>query len=123
MDITKAISHCRPGADWSLNGSEYSGLVWRDKVQTKPTEEELMTAWVEFSTQISPAERRAAMAVVFDGLPVDIQAAFYVARITAEAAMDRGRFDIAAAIIDAQQVPPELATVKDAILVHLRTNL
>lgn len=41
MDITKALVNLRPGAQWSLNGDEYEGLVWLDEIQTKPTEEEV----------------------------------------------------------------------------------
>ena len=61
-------------------------------------------------------DRRAAMAVAFDALPLAVQAAFYASRMTAEAAMNRGRFDIARAIIDAVDVPVELKDAKTAIL-------
>lgn len=61
-------------------------------------------------------DRRAAMAVAFDALPLVVQAAFYASRMTAEAAMNRGRFDIARAIIDAVDVPVELEDAKTAIL-------
>jgi hypothetical protein len=64
------------------------------------------------------ALRRAQMAATFDALPVEVQAAFYMTRISAEAAMDRGRFDIARALIDSQQVPPELAAAKSSVLSH-----
>ena len=37
-----AIQSLRPGASWSLNGNDYSGLEWLDETQTKPTEEELV---------------------------------------------------------------------------------
>jgi hypothetical protein len=39
--IDQALISLRPGAVWTLNGFEYSGLDWRDEVQTKPTEEEI----------------------------------------------------------------------------------
>lgn len=123
MDITQAILHCRPGALWTLNGDEYSGLVWLDTVQEKPTEVELDAAWAELSAQMSPEQRRASMAATFDALPLSVQAAFYSARIAAEAAMARNRFDIAAAIISAQQVPPDLEVTKTAILADLQGAL
>jgi hypothetical protein len=41
MDLTKALSSLKPGAQWVLRGNEYSGLEWLDTVQTKPTEAEL----------------------------------------------------------------------------------
>lgn len=40
--ITKAIASLRPNAAWTLNGDHYSGLIWLDKTQTKPTEEEIV---------------------------------------------------------------------------------
>lgn len=46
MKYTARKSHCealmelKPGAEWKLSGSEYSGLEWLDKVQTKPTKAE-----------------------------------------------------------------------------------
>ena len=39
-DLTAALVSLRPGAAWSLNGDDYSGLVWLDVVQSKPTYEE-----------------------------------------------------------------------------------
>jgi hypothetical protein len=46
MDITKALSTLRPGAEWSLNGDTYEGLQWLDPPvweggQKKPTKEEV----------------------------------------------------------------------------------
>ena len=41
MDLTKALSSLKPGAQWVLRGNEYSGLEWLDTNQTKPTEAEL----------------------------------------------------------------------------------
>ena len=39
--ITDAIMSLKPGAEWVLNGTEYSGLQWLDSSQTKPTEEQV----------------------------------------------------------------------------------
>jgi hypothetical protein len=63
-------------------------------------------------------DRRAAMAASFDALPLSVQASFYASRMTAEAAMDRGRFDVARAIIEAVDVPADLEATKTAILSH-----
>ena len=41
ITIPDALQYLRPGAEWSLNGNEYSGLEWLDQVQTKPTEQEV----------------------------------------------------------------------------------
>ena len=40
-DITDAIMSLKPGAEWVLRGTEYSGLEWLDSGQTKPTETEV----------------------------------------------------------------------------------
>ena len=40
-DITHAIQALKPGAQWSLNGDNYSGLTWLDTKQTQPTETEV----------------------------------------------------------------------------------
>ena len=39
--IDKALISLRPNSSWDLNGDEYSGLVWKDETQTKPTLEEI----------------------------------------------------------------------------------
>tara|TARA_Y100000994_G_scaffold235723_1_gene225653 strand:+ start:143 stop:505 length:363 start_codon:yes stop_codon:yes gene_type:complete len=39
--IPDALSALKPGAEWVLNGTEYSGLQWIDGSQTKPTETEV----------------------------------------------------------------------------------
>ena len=40
-DIPAALQSLKPGAAWSLSGSDYSGLEWLDSGQTKPTETEV----------------------------------------------------------------------------------
>ena len=40
-EITSALIVLKPGAAWSLSGSDYSGLEWMDSGQTKPTETEV----------------------------------------------------------------------------------
>ena len=39
--IPEALSALKPGAEWVLRGTEYSGLEWMDGSQTKPTETEV----------------------------------------------------------------------------------
>lgn len=41
ITIPDALQAIAPGAEWVLRGNEYSGLEWLDKVQLKPTEEEV----------------------------------------------------------------------------------
>ena len=40
-DIASALLKLKPGAEWTLRGTEYSGLEWTDSSQTKPTETEI----------------------------------------------------------------------------------
>ena len=40
-DIGLALLSLRPGAEWVLDGEDYSGLEWLDSSQTKPTETEI----------------------------------------------------------------------------------
>ena len=41
FDIQAALQALRPKANWHMIGTEYSGIHWDDKIQTKPTEEEV----------------------------------------------------------------------------------
>ena len=40
-DIPAALQALKPGAEWTLRGTEWSGLEWMDKKQTVPTEKEV----------------------------------------------------------------------------------
>jgi len=40
-DISSALIALKPGAEWTVRGSDYSGLEWLDSSQTKPTETEI----------------------------------------------------------------------------------
>ena len=53
-DITHAIRALKPGAEWVLRGTEYSGLEWMDSSQTKPTE-------TEINSKISELDNAEAM--------------------------------------------------------------
>jgi len=47
ISIIDALLELRPGAEWSIDSRDYNKLVWLDKTQTKPTEEELVRKKVE----------------------------------------------------------------------------
>ena len=49
-DIPTVLQNLKPGAEWVLRGEDYSGLEWLDKVQTKPTEDELNAKISELQT-------------------------------------------------------------------------
>ena len=50
ITIVEAIVALKPGAEWSLNGEDYSGLTWLDSKQTQPTEDELNAKVTELQT-------------------------------------------------------------------------
>ncbi len=39
--LVQALYKLRPNSLWTINGEDYSGLIWKDENQTKPTEEEV----------------------------------------------------------------------------------
>lgn len=41
IQLSEILTRIRPGAEWNLDGETYEGLVWLDKVQVKPTKEEI----------------------------------------------------------------------------------
>ena len=53
-DITSALLALKPGAEWTLHGSDYTGLTWLDSSQTKPTE-------TEINSKISELDNAEAM--------------------------------------------------------------
>ena len=53
-DIPSALQSLKPGAEWVLRGTEYSGLEWLDSGQTKPTE-------TEVNSKISELDNAEAM--------------------------------------------------------------
>ena len=53
-DIPSALKVLKSGAQWTLNGEDYSGLEWLDSSQTKPTE-------TEVNSKISELDNAEAM--------------------------------------------------------------
>ena len=39
--ILEALKELKPAAIWTLNGNNYSDLIWQDSSKTKPTEAEI----------------------------------------------------------------------------------
>ena len=52
--IPDALQVLKPGAEWVVRGTEYSGLEWLDSSQTKPTE-------TEVNSKISELDNAEAM--------------------------------------------------------------
>ena len=53
-DIPAALQTLKPGSEWILRGSDYSGIEWLDSRQTKPTE-------TEVNSKISELDNAEAM--------------------------------------------------------------
>ena len=51
INIPLALQALRPKADWHMIGTEYSDIHWDDKIQTKPTEEEVNAKIAELKTE------------------------------------------------------------------------
>jgi len=78
MDIPQAINRCRPNTEWTLNGEEYSGLVWLDSTSEKPTENELISAWGQVLAEkpsVSVSMRSLRLALIDAGLYQSVVAA------------------------------------------------
>jgi hypothetical protein len=49
--IVEALHNLKPGATWSLDGDTYAGLVWLDKTQSKPKEDEVEAEVLRLQTE------------------------------------------------------------------------
>ena len=49
--ITEALISLKPEAEWAVRGGNYSDIVWLDKSQTKPTEQEIEEKIAELNYQ------------------------------------------------------------------------
>ena len=75
-DYAAVLDAIRPGAEWTLDGEDYSGLTWLDD-SPKPTKATLDNAWpqVNYERERAAVEaaRRARYQVETDGLFFDAQ--------------------------------------------------
>jgi chlorite dismutase len=70
-DYAAVLTSIRPGAQWTLDGDDYSGLTWLDD-SPKPTKKTLDDAWpqVQYQQQHDAVEaaRRARYQAETDGM-------------------------------------------------------
>lgn len=52
MDISLILSKNYSGSEWTLNGDDYSGLIWLDD-SAKPTKAELQSQWSDIEFQVA----------------------------------------------------------------------
>ena len=59
IGIQEALESLKPNANWCMSGREYSGLIWQDESQTKPTEEEVVrkVAELKYMDEINQYQR------------------------------------------------------------------
>lgn len=61
-DLSAALRSLRPGAEYVIHGTEYSGIKWFDENQEKPTEEEVVQkqAELEYQEEVNEYQRQRA---------------------------------------------------------------
>ena len=47
----RALEALKPNSEWAVTGDQYSRLTWLDKIQTKPTEEEVIAKVAELKAE------------------------------------------------------------------------
>jgi len=74
MDISLILSAKYVGAEWALNGDDYSGLTWLSD-SPKPTEAELEALWpaVQYETAYAQVEQARALAYRESSDPIFFQ--------------------------------------------------
>lgn len=80
------------------------------------TRADAQAAWDLQQALDSLPQRRAEMAALFDGLPIEQQAALFATRVAVEQALDRGLIDVARQIVLGAVIPAELEPTRAAIL-------
>ena len=53
MDIAKILSQRYPGAEWTLNGDNYSGLTWLSEDIAQPSLADLEAVWAEVQFEVA----------------------------------------------------------------------
>ena len=71
IDYTKILKHKYPNDEWTLNGDDYSGLVWLSDT-TKPTKAKLDGFWNEVLAELQASKdaKAAAKASLLDRLGI-----------------------------------------------------
>ena len=71
IDYAFILSMEYPGAEWTLDGSDYSGLTWLSDTP-KPTQAELDAAWpaVQYARAYAAVERARHAAYITEADPV-----------------------------------------------------
>jgi hypothetical protein len=65
MDIPMILSKRYEGAEWTLNGDNYSGLTWLSEDIAKPTVEELEADWAQVQFEVAYAKVEADRQIAY----------------------------------------------------------
>jgi hypothetical protein len=65
MDISMILTKRYEGAQWTLNGDNYSGLTWLSEDIAKPTVEELQAEWAQVQFEVAYAKVEADRQIAY----------------------------------------------------------
>ena len=65
MDIAQILTRRYAGAQWTLNGDDYTGLTWLSEDIAKPTAEELQAEWAQVQFEVAYAAVEADRQVAY----------------------------------------------------------
>ena len=121
-DIAAALQALKPGAEWVLRGSEFSGLEWLDKSQTVPSEADV-TAQIKTMDDAEAArllrvERDAKLAALdwevvkaySNGVAVDAKLKTYMQALRDLPASAKPTTDAAGELVDSSITWPTRAS-------------
>ena len=82
MNISEALISLKPGAQWSLNGDEYNGLIWNEPPvweggQKKPTREEVEEEVARLQTEYEAKEYQRQRAPEYPDLREFVDAYYW----------------------------------------------
>ena len=121
-DIPAALQALKPGAEWVLRGSEWSGLEWLDSKQAAPTEKEVTDKIAEMDAaegmRLLRVERDAKLAALdwevikaySNGVAVDTKLKTYMQALRDLPASAKPTTDAAGELVDSSITWPTRAS-------------
>jgi hypothetical protein len=61
-ELAKTLNFIRPKAEWALRGNSLEDLEWLDKLQIKPTEQEIAAGFAQYDAWKAEQEAEQAAA-------------------------------------------------------------
>jgi len=61
-ELAKTLNFIRPNAEWALRGNSLEDLEWLDKLQIKPTEQEIVAGFAQYDAWKAEQEAEQAAA-------------------------------------------------------------